>query len=196
MMDPFVQQLQEQIIAARESAQPLMITGANSKAFYGRGVSGQQLAMSDYSGIVQYEPTELYITVKAGTKLNEVEETLAASGQKLAFEPPRTSADSTIGGCIASALSGPARPYAGATRDFILGLKCINGSGKLMTFGGQVMKNVAGYDLSRLLTGSLGTLAVLVEISIKVLPVAKYEVTCRKAQSLEDAIETLKEISL
>ncbi len=195
-MDTFIDQVQQQITAARDSGQALRVVGANSKAFYGREVIGQTLSLCDYSGIVEYEPTELYITVKAGTTVAEVEETLAASGQRLAFEPPRTSVDATIGGSIASGLSGPARPYFGSTRDFILGIKCINGMGKTMTFGGQVMKNVAGYDLSRLLTGSLGTLAVILEVSIKVLPVPKYEVTCSKALSMEDAIATLMEISV
>ena len=177
------------------SKQPLSISGGNSKAFYGREVEGEPLGLNIYSGIVSYEPTELVLTAKAGTPLIEVEQALADSGQMLAFEPSRCSDSSTIGGAMAAGLSGPRRPYAGAARDFMLGVKCINGLGQVMTFGGQVMKNVAGYDLSRLLTGSLGTLGIILELSLKVLPSPKHEITCKQAMTAKEAKQKLDAIA-
>lgn len=155
---------------------PLRIRGAGSKDFYGGMLAGEVLDVGGYSGIVAYEPTELYITAKCGTPLAELEAVLAGQGQMLAFEPPHFagssagSAGATVGGCVAAGLSGPRRQQAGAVRDFVLGVKLIDGAGQLLNFGGQVMKNVAGYDVSRLLAGSLGTLGVLAEVTLKVLP--------------------------
>ena len=157
------------IRAARERHAPLRIRGAGSKDFYGGMLAGDVLDVGAHRGIVAYEPTELYITARCGTSLAEIEAVLAEKGQMLAFEPPHFSG-ATVGGCVAAGLSGPRRQQAGAVRDFVLGVKLIDGSGQVLDFGGQVMKNVAGYDLSRLLTGSLGTLGVLAEVTLKVLP--------------------------
>lgn len=153
------------------------IHGSGSHDFYGEALEGELLETRGLSGIVQYEPSELVITVGAGTLLCDLEKTLAAQGQCLAFEPPvfaaeRVNSLATVGGMVATGLSGPARASVGAVRDFVLGLKFINGRGEHLTFGGQVMKNVAGYDVSRLLAGSWGTLGLITEVSLKVLPVA------------------------
>ena len=155
--------------AAHDSHMPLRIRGAGSKDFYGGMLAGDVLDVGVYKGIVAYEPTELYITAKCGTPLADVEAALAEKGQMLACEPPRFSG-ATVGGCVAAGLSGPRRQQAGAVRDFVLGVKLIDGTGQVLGFGGQVMKNVAGYDVSRLLAGSLGTLGVLAEVTLKVLP--------------------------
>ena len=155
--------------AAHGSHTPLRIRGAGSKDFYGGLLAGDVLDVSGHRGIVAYEPTELYITAKCGTPLAEIEATLAEKGQMLAFEPPHFSG-ATAGGCVAAGLSGPRRQQAGAVRDFMLGVKLIDGTGQVLNFGGQVMKNVAGYDLSRLMAGSFGTLGVLAEVTLKVLP--------------------------
>ena len=154
---------------AHDSHTPLRIRGAGSKDFYGGMLSGEVLAVAGYRGIVAYEPTELYITARCGTPLADVEAALAEKGQMLACEPPRFSG-ATVGGCVAAGLSGPRRQQAGAVRDFVLGVKLVDGSGQVLNFGGQVMKNVAGYDVSRLMAGSLGTLGVLAEVTLKVLP--------------------------
>jgi len=163
----------DDIVAAVRTAHdgyaPLRIRGAGSKDFYGGMLAGEVLEVAGYRGIVAYEPTELYVTVKCGTPLVEVEAALAEKGQMLAFEPPRFGA-ATLGGCVATGLSGPRRQQAGAVRDFMLGAKLIDGTGQVLDFGGQVMKNVAGYDVSRLLAGSLGTLGLIAEVTLKVLP--------------------------
>ena len=162
--------LVEQVRAAAAEGSPLVIQGGGSKGFLGRPCEGAILDVSTHRGIVQYEATELVITARAGTPLAEIETTLAEQGQMLGFEPPRYGPTATLGGTIACALSGPARPFRGAARDFVLGVNMINGRGEELAFGGQVMKNVAGYDLSRLMCGAQGTLGVLLEISLKVLP--------------------------
>ncbi len=149
---------------------PLCICGGGSKDFYGNPPQGEILETKAYAGIVAYEPTELFITAKCGTTLAEIERTLAERGQCLAFEPPRFSADSTLGGVVAAGLSGPRRASAGSLRDYVLGVKIIDGEARELTFGGQVMKNVAGYDVARLIAGSLGTLGLITELSLKVLP--------------------------
>lgn len=168
--------LVEQVKAARDAGNKLIIQGGNTKFFYGEPVTEntdnlQVLNTSDYNGIINYEPSELVITVRAGTLLSEVEQTVKEQGQMLAFEPPRFGPKSTIGGAIASGLSGPRRMAAGSANDFVLGTKILDSNGNLLTFGGQVMKNVAGYDVSRLMAGSLGSLGPMLELSIKVLPV-------------------------
>jgi glycolate oxidase FAD binding subunit len=180
--------LTELVQAAAHDRTPLNIQGGNSKAFYGREPTGFTLDVSGHRGITAYTPSELVISARAGTTLAELEDTLAAQGQMLAFEPPRFGDMATIGGTIACGLSGPRRPWAGAARDFVLGVNCINGKGEYLRFGGQVMKNVAGYDISRMLTGSLGTLAVLLEIHLKVLPRPAREITQYFACSAADAI--------
>ena len=155
--------------AAHASHTPLRLRGAGSKDFYGGLLSGEVLDVSGYRGIVAYEPTELYLTARCGTPLAEIEAALAEKGQMLAFEPPHFGG-ATVGGCVAAGLSGPRRQQAGAVRDFVLGVKLVDGTGQVLDFGGQVMKNVAGYDVSRLIAGSLGTLGVIAEVTLKVLP--------------------------
>lgn len=181
-------QLQAQVATALRDGAPLAIRGGGSKAFYGHEVAGAPLEVAAHRGIVNYAPTELVITARTGTPLRDIEQTLAAQGQMLGFEPPYFGADATLGGTIACNLSGPRRPYSGATRDFVLGCRLINGKGEMLSFGGEVMKNVAGYDVSRLMAGSLGTLGVLLEVSLKVLPAPEAELTlvfeCDAAEAL------------
>ena len=162
--------LRERSRAAVEDGTPLAITGGRTKDFLGRITQAQRFDVSGHRGIVTYEPTELVLTARGGTPLGEVEAALGAQGQMLAFEPPAYGEAATVGGTIAAGLSGPARPYAGAARDFMLGTRVLNGKGEVLRFGGEVMKNVAGYDVSRLMTGACGTLGVLLEVSLKVLP--------------------------
>lgn len=164
--------LAEQIGAAAATGTPIAIQGSSSKAFYGRhtGDALQALDMTPYQGIVSYEPTELVVTVAAGTPLETLDAALAEGGQYLGFEPPRFGPGATVGGTVACGLAGPNRPYTGSVRDFILGVKMINGQGEILRFGGQVIKNVAGYDISRLMAGSLGTLGVILEVSLRLLP--------------------------
>ena len=178
--------------AAHDSHTPLRIRGAGSKDFYGGMLSGQVLDVAAYRGIVAYEPTELYITARCGTPLAEIEAALAEKGQMLACEPPRFSG-ATVGGCVAAGLSGPRRQQAGAVRDFVLGVKLVDGTGQVLNFGGQVMKNVAGYDVSRLLAGSLGTLGVLAEVTLKVLPKPVAERTLVFALEAADAVTRLNQ---
>lgn len=161
---------------------PLRICGGTSKDFYGEPAQGERLDTLAHTGITSYEPSELVVTVRAGTPLTELEAALAEQGQCLAFEPPRfDSSDGldggTCGGMVAAGLSGPARASVGGVRDYVLGLELVNGRGEHLTFGGQVMKNVAGYDVSRLMVGAMGTLGLLTDISLKVLPVAPAEAT-------------------
>jgi glycolate oxidase FAD binding subunit len=170
MADDFIQSLTERIRAARAAKTPLRVRSGGTKDFYGRAAIGEVLDVSSNSGIVAYEPKELVLTVKAGTPLREVERALARERQMLAFEPPRFGERATIGGTVAAGFSGPRRPYAGSLRDFVLGTRIVNGKGEDLSFGGRVIKNVAGYDVSRLMAGALGTLGVLTEISFKVLP--------------------------
>ena len=162
--------LGERVRAAAGDATPLAITGGGTKDFLGRMTQAEPLDVSGHRGIVTYEPTELVLSARGGTPLSEVDAALSGQGQMLAFEPPGFGEAATIGGTIAAGLSGPARPYAGAARDFVLGTRVLNGKGEALRFGGEVMKNVAGYDVSRLMTGAYGTLGVLLEVSLKVLP--------------------------
>lgn len=163
--------------------QRLRVRGGGTKDFYGEpskdeGKAGTEvLDTRPLQGILSYEPSELVVTALAGTPLAKLEAALAQEGQALAFEPPHFGPGATVGGAVASGLAGPARASVGGARDFVLGVRLINGRGELLTFGGQVMKNVAGYDVSRLMAGSLGTLGVLVDVSLKVLPVAVCEAT-------------------
>ncbi|WP_415767328.1 glycolate oxidase subunit GlcE [Pseudomonas sp. ZB1P45] len=162
--------LLEQVNQALQNATPLRIQGANSKAFLGRIVAGEVLDTRSHRGIVSYDPTELVITARCGTPLAELAEVLDAAQQMLPCEPPSFGDGATVGGMIASGLSGPRRPWSGSVRDFVLGTRVITGHGKHLRFGGEVMKNVAGYDLSRLMAGSYGSLGVVTEVSLKVLP--------------------------
>jgi glycolate oxidase FAD binding subunit len=161
---------------------PLRIRGSGSKDFYGESLHGELLDTRSHRGITSYEPSELVVTARAGTPLAELEAALAEKGQCLAFEPPRFvgadgSLGGTVGGMVAAGLSGPARASVGSVRDYVLGVQLINGRAEHLTFGGQVMKNVAGYDVSRLMVGALGTLGLITEVSLKVLPVAPSEAT-------------------
>jgi glycolate oxidase FAD binding subunit len=157
--------------------------GGGSKAFYGnyRPVTPQDghclLDMTPYRGIVSYHPSELVVTVRAGTPLAELEAALAENGQMLAFEPPHFSASATVGGCVAAGLSGPRRMSAGALKDFVLGAQLLDSEGRILSFGGEVMKNVAGYDVSRLLAGSHGIFGAILEVSLKVVPRPMEEIT-------------------
>jgi glycolate oxidase FAD binding subunit len=144
--------------------------------------------VGDYAGVIEYSPTELVVSARAGTPLAALEAVLAQENQMLPSEPPHFAPGATLGGTVACGLSGPRRPYAGAVRDHVLGITCLNGAGKLLRFGGSVMKNVAGYDISRTLTGSLGTLAVLLDITLKVLPRPETELTLRRKTSAGEAI--------
>lgn len=171
---------------------PLRIRGGGSKDFYGGMLSGEVLDVGGLRGIVAYEPTELYITARCGTPLSEIECLLAEKGQMLAFEPPHFGG-ATVGGCVAAGLSGPRRQQAGAVRDFVLGVQVIDGRGEVLNFGGQVMKNVAGYDVSRLMAGSLGTLGVLAEITLKVLPRPVAEQTRQFSLSAAEAMVRLNQ---
>jgi len=170
--------LSARIRDAAERGTPLRLRGGGSKDFYGNEAHGELLDTRAYAGIVDYEPSELVLTARCGTPLTDVEEVLRAKGQCLPFEPPHFGA-ATFGGCVAAGLSGPRRACAGALRDFVLGVKLVDGRGRVMQFGGQVMKNVAGYDISRLAAGSLGTLGLIAEASLKVLPRPSMELTLR-----------------
>lgn len=168
--------LAERVVQAYEQARPLTIQGHGNKRFLAEPVDDtghEVLDVTAHCGIVSHDPGELVLTARAGTPLADIEATLAAAGQRLAFEPPHYGPNATLGGAIAAGVSGPARPYTGAARDFVLGCRVINGRGEILRFGGEVMKNVAGYDLSRLMTGAHGTLGVLLDISLKVLPVPR-----------------------
>ena len=180
-MDSALGQIVEQVRAAAADGTPLAVRGGGSKAFYGEPVAGQPLDTRALAGITSYEPSELVVTVRAGTALAELEAALAERGQCLPFEPPHFGGGATVGGMVAAGLSGPARASVGSVRDYILGLTLLNGRAELLTFGGQVMKNVAGYDIARLMAGALGTLGLVVEVSLKVLPLAPAEATLRFA---------------
>ncbi len=190
-MDDLIQQFADTIRAAAEDRRPLRIRGGGSKDFYGNPASGEDFDVTGYRGIIDYEPTELVITARAGTPLVEIEPAMRGHGQMLGFEPPHFGGGATIGGCIAAGLSGPRRATAGSARDFVLGLRLLDGRGTDLRFGGQVMKNVAGYDVSRLITGSLGTLGVILEVSLKALPLPQAELTLCCEQPRSEAIELM-----
>jgi glycolate oxidase FAD binding subunit len=185
----------ETVQAAHRTGEALEITGNGTKGFYGREVEGQRLSLAEYRWIIAYEPTELVITARAGTPLDEFEAALSREGQMLGFEPPRFGNGATLGGTVACGLSGPRRPYAGAVRDFVLGVKCINGQGEVLRFGGQVMKNVAGFDISRLMVGAMGTLGILLEVSLKVLPKPETELTLQQKMGEPEAIEFMNRLA-
>ncbi len=206
-MELILDQLAGRVHAAAEAGRPLRIRGGGSKDFYGEQLQGELLETAELAGIVSYEPTELVVTARAGTALAQLETMLAERNQCLPFEPPHFGSRSegqhdsgaaagsaaTVGGMVATGLSGPARASAGAVRDYVLGLTMINGRGEVLTFGGQVMKNVAGYDVSRLIAGSLGTLGLIAEVSLKVLPIAPAEATLKFELSQADALRCLND---
>lgn len=187
------EQLLEQVKQALAAGMPLKIQGGGSKAFLGREVEGQLLDVRAHRGIVSYDPTELVVTARAGTPLAELEAALDASGQMLACEPPHFAEGATVGGMVAAGLSGPRRPWSGSVRDFVLGTRILTGHGKHLRFGGEVMKNVAGYDLSRLMAGSFGCLGVITEVSLKVLPKPRLVKGLRLEMDLERALLKLSE---
>lgn len=190
-MENVLQTFKERIASATASKSPLRIKGNGTKDWYGQSLQGEVLDTTAYSGIIAYDPTELVITARAGTSLREIGKALSEKNQMLAFEPPRFDGLATIGGIVASGLSGPRRQAVGAVRDFVLGAVLMDGKADVMHFGGQVMKNVAGYDVSRLLTGSMGTLGLILEVSIKVLPRPVAQQSLQFAMTQEQALHQL-----
>ena len=187
MIDFFAETIRE--AAARQ--RPLRLRGGGTKDFYGNALRGEILDTRDYAGIVMYEPTELVVTARCGTSLSSLESELEKNNQMLAFEPPHFGAGATVGGCVAAGLSGPRRAAAGALRDFVLGVRLVDGRGEALSFGGQVMKNVAGYDVSRLVAGSLGTLGLIAEVSFKLAPRPQAEMTLRLEAPQERALQLM-----
>jgi glycolate oxidase FAD binding subunit len=167
--------LADRVRQAADAKTPLRIVGGGAKAFYGRHTDGEPLSLADHRGIIDYDPSELVIVARSGTALAEIEARLTECGQRLAFEPPRFSSASTIGGVVAAGLSGPRRPFAGAVRDCVLGATVLDGRGQVLRFGGQVFKNVAGFDGFRLMAGALGCLGVILEVSLRVTPAPRQE---------------------
>ena len=191
-MDSVISTFKERIRQAAADGKKLRIQGGNTKHFYGEHpASLNVLDTSEYAGVVSYEPSELVVTVRCGTLLAELEQLLSTRGQCLAYEPPHFGASATVGGMVAAGLAGPARASVGGVRDHVLGAKLINGLGEELTFGGQVMKNVAGFDVSRLMVGSLGTLGLILEVSLKVLPLPVAQATLRFQLPQDKALETM-----
>lgn len=188
-MDGALGELRAVVMDAHREKRPLRLCGAGTKDFYGEGCEGAPLDLTGYRGVVEYEPSELVLTARCGTLLSEIETALAAHRQFLAFEPPSLGGEPTIGGVIAAGLSGPRRPHAGAVRDFVLGAVLLAVDGEVLHFGGKVMKNVAGFDVSRLLCGSLGILGPILEVSLKVMPLPREEETLRFELSEAAALE-------
>lgn len=193
MSNDLANNLREQVAEAFKTKDPICITAGSSKSFYGNKVNAQAINISDHKGITEYQPSELVVTVRSGTLLSELEAELKANKQMLAFEPPQHSDHTTIGGVIACGLSGPRRVACGSARDFVLGTTIINGKAEQLRFGGQVMKNVAGYDASRLMVGAQGTLGILLDISLKVLPLSETEVTLQLSTDLDTAIKHIQQ---
>ena len=189
MNQDLIPTLCDQVRQACAESKPVCIQGGNSKSFYGRASQGDVLRISEHQGVISYEPSELVLRARAGTRLAEIEQLLDEQRQMLAFEPPHFGTNSTLGGAIATGLSGPRRPFSGAARDFVLGTGIINGKGEALGFGGQVMKNVAGYDLSRFMCGALGTLGLITDVSVKVLPKPEVDYTLKQVCSQHEAIE-------
>jgi len=180
-------ELATQIAAVAASGGAVEIIGGGSKKFYGEALDALAIEVAAHSGVIDYDPAELVITLRTGCRLSEVEALLAENRQMFAFEPPHFGADATIGGMVASGLAGPRRGFAGGIRDFVLGAKMLDGRGVVLQFGGRVIKNVAGFDVSRLLVGSLGTLGVLLEVSIRVVPMFATEATLAFEHATADA---------
>jgi glycolate oxidase FAD binding subunit len=186
-----LQDLQERLREAAEHRTALRLRGGGTKDFYGNEPTGAIVDTRAYAGIASYEPTELVVTARCGTPLAALESLLAANRQCLPFEPPHFGAQATLGGCVAAGLSGPRRASAGPLRDFVLGVKLVDGRGRALSFGGQVMKNVAGYDVARLAAGSLGTLGLIAEVSLKVLPVPPTELSLRLEMPQAAALDAM-----
>jgi glycolate oxidase FAD binding subunit len=177
--DPAVEAFVERIATARAARRPLCLRGGGTKDFYGNEPAGDVLDTRAFHGTPAYEPTELVVTTRCGTPLAELDALLAREGQCLPFEPPRYAPGGTVGGMVAAGLSGPPRASAGSVRDHVLGATLLDGHGTVLAFGGTVIKNVAGYDVSRLLAGSMGTLGLVLEVSLKVLPAPRATATLR-----------------
>ncbi|WP_144634858.1 glycolate oxidase subunit GlcE [Bordetella genomosp. 13] len=198
-MEFVLSELCEQVLTARAGQKPLFIAGGGTKSFYGnhRALTPQDghclLDMTAYRGIINYQPSELVVTARAGTPLAELEAELAAQGQMLAFEPPHFGPDATVGGCVAAGLAGPRRMAAGGVRDFVLGARLLDSHARLLSFGGEVMKNVAGYDVSRLLAGSLGIFGAILEVSLKVLPRPMEERTLLLEATQDEALNAFSQ---
>ena len=190
-MNDIVAELSERIRSAAAQGKPLRLRGSGSKDFHGYALEGEPLDARAYAGVVSYEPTELVVTARAGTSLAQLERTLADGNQMLGCEPPHFGPDATLGGCVAAGFSGPRRAAAGSLRDFVLGVKIMSGQGEVLSFGGQVMKNVAGFDLSRVMAGSFGTLGLILEVSLKVLPRPEQELSLRFEMDEASAIEAV-----
>jgi glycolate oxidase FAD binding subunit len=187
--------LVEQVCEASARRAPLRIVGGDTKRFYGRAVAGGALETHAHRGILRHDPEELVLTARGGTPLAEIEMALASKGQRLPFEPPHFGTGATIGGTVACGLSGPARAWSGPLRDFVLGVRVLTGDGRVLRFGGEVMKNVAGYDVARLMAGSLGILGVLLDVSLKVLPLPPGERTLSLEMDEATALARLAEIA-
>lgn len=194
-MTDFKTDIVSQVKEAFHSKQPQCIKAGNSKNFYGREIQGTALSLLNHAGITEYEPSELFITARSGTLLNEIEQIIAAEKQMLPFEPPHFGSTATIGGMIATGLSGPRRVSHGAVRDCILGVEIINGKGEVLKFGGKVMKNVAGYDVSRLMCGAMGTLGVLTSITVRLNPIPVCEHTIAIYMNSHEAILKMNELA-
>lgn len=190
-MPDITMQLQEQILTAGAEGRKLNIVGGGTKGFMGRPPLGDVVQVGEHQGIVNYQPVELVLTARAGTTISEVEAVLDEQGQMLAFDPPRLGGAATLGGTLACNLSGPGRPWQGSIRDHVLGIRLINGRGEHLRFGGQVMKNVAGYDVSRLMAGAMGTLGLMTEISLKVLPKPAHQLTLVEEMDLDRAVRIM-----
>ena len=185
--DPLV----ERVRAATASRTPLRIVGGDTKRFYGRAVEAERLEVAGHRGVLHYDPAELVVTARGGTRLADIERLLLRHGQRLPFEPPAFGEAGTLGGTVAAGLAGPARFARGPVRDFVLGARLLTGDGRVLRFGGEVMKNVAGYDVSRLMAGSLGVLGVMLDVSLKVLPVASGSRTVRRTVDATTAVSDL-----
>jgi glycolate oxidase FAD binding subunit len=189
-------QIRQQVSQTIETGAALRIVGGNSKAFYGGLCSAEQsLNTADHCGVIDYEPSELVITARAGSRIADIAELLAGQRQMLGFEPPDFAGRATLGGTLACGFSGPRRPFAGSARDFVLGCKIINGQGQVLNFGGRVIKNVAGFDVSRLMVGAMGTLGVLLEVSLRVLALPEAELTLAYAVTEQQALDKMQQLS-
>lgn len=186
--------LSDRVRHACSAAEPLCIVSGDSKRHLGREPTGTPVDVSHYSGIVEYQPTELVVTVRAGTAVAELQKSLEEKNQVLACDPPKFDGTATVGGALACNQSGPARPWCGSIRDHVLGIRLINGKGEHLRFGGQVMKNVAGYDVSRLQAGAMGTFGLLTEITLKVLPKPESSLTVRRSIEAEEAIRLMNKL--
>lgn len=194
-MSDISKELIARVSQARDTKTKLNIVGRGSKAFLGRQPQGETISVAKHRGILAYEPVELVMTARAGTPIVEIEAALAERGQMLAFEPANFAGEASIGGTLACNLSGPARPWGGSIRDAVLGIKLINGSGEHLNMGGQVLKNVAGYDVSRMQAGAMGTLGIITQLSFKVMPKPLASLTLVQEMDAEQAIETMNQLA-